>query len=127
MNKEVASFIANKLGPMREVDQEKGGAIWGSLIRIRVVIDVTKPLKRALKIRTFIGDEQLATFTYKRLQNFCYFCGCMDHISRPCELQFKQDFVDPGENTPFGAWLRAPPPSASRGRAPNAGWRGLYI
>ncbi|KAK4425246.1 hypothetical protein Salat_1718500 [Sesamum alatum] len=28
-------------------------------------------------------------------------------------MQLQLDFVDPGENTPFGPWLRAPPPTVA--------------
>ncbi|KAL0430277.1 UNVERIFIED_CONTAM: hypothetical protein Sradi_0653700 [Sesamum radiatum] len=83
------------------------GNVWGSSMRIRVFVDVTKPLKRVLKIRTTLGDEQLLSFTYERLPNFCYLCGCLGHLSKFCELRFAENFTDPGEATPFGPWLRA--------------------
>ncbi|KAK4415825.1 hypothetical protein Salat_2689900 [Sesamum alatum] len=72
MMKEIASFIGNKLGHFK---------------------------KRALKIRTVLGDEQLISFTYERLPNFCRRLG---HLSRLCELQFQEGFCDPGDNPPFG-------------------------
>ncbi|KAL0433135.1 UNVERIFIED_CONTAM: hypothetical protein Slati_2647800 [Sesamum latifolium] len=93
-------------------------------MRIRVAIDITKPLKRALKIRTVLSNEQVVTFTYERLPNFCYYYGCLDHILGSCEIQFKENFIDPGENTLFGSWLRAPPLISTRGGAMNNGWRG---
>ncbi|KAK4406432.1 hypothetical protein Sango_0649700 [Sesamum angolense] len=43
---------------------------WGSSVRIRVAIDVTKPLRCALKLRTVLGDERpnpfVLTLTRKR-------------------------------------------------------------
>ncbi|KAL0426829.1 UNVERIFIED_CONTAM: hypothetical protein Slati_2857700 [Sesamum latifolium] len=51
MTKEMASFIGNKLGQFKDVDLDSKGDVWGTSIRIRVSIDITKPLKRALKIR----------------------------------------------------------------------------
>ncbi|KAK4397891.1 hypothetical protein Sango_1264600 [Sesamum angolense] len=116
MMNEVASVIDNKLGQLNEVDMDKIGAVWGSFIRIKVATDVTKPLQRALKIRIVIDDEQLVTFAYERLPKFCYFCGHLGHISRSCELQLSDYFVGLGDNTPYGAWLRAsiPPNSHSR-------------
>ncbi|KAL0327087.1 UNVERIFIED_CONTAM: hypothetical protein Sangu_1786700 [Sesamum angustifolium] len=92
MSKEVCSYIGNKLGRFKEADLDKEGMAWGSSVRIRVAIDVNKPLTRALKIRTILGDEQLVTFTYERLPNFCYYCGCLGHLSRQCELQFSDGF-----------------------------------
>ncbi|KAL0442405.1 UNVERIFIED_CONTAM: hypothetical protein Slati_1963200 [Sesamum latifolium] len=92
------------------------GEVWGSSVRIRAAIDVTQSLKRALKVQTVLGDEHLISFTYERLPNFCYLCGCLGHLSRQCELQFQEGFSDPGDNPPFGNWLRASTPLNSRGR-----------
>ncbi|KAL0462797.1 UNVERIFIED_CONTAM: hypothetical protein Slati_0167300 [Sesamum latifolium] len=35
----------------------------------------------------------------------------LGHIFASCELRFEERFQDPGEETPYGAWLRAPPGS----------------
>ncbi|KAL0326477.1 UNVERIFIED_CONTAM: hypothetical protein Sangu_1725700 [Sesamum angustifolium] len=107
MNQDVASYIGRKLGKVKEVDKDSSGDIWGSSVRIRVSIDITKPLKRALKLRTVLGDEHLVTFTYERLPNFCYLCGCLGHLARQCETQLQDDFRDPRENSPYGNWLCA--------------------
>ncbi|KAK4421869.1 hypothetical protein Salat_2137500 [Sesamum alatum] len=80
MTIDVATTIGNRLGHTGDVDQDKNGAVWGSSVRIRASIDITKPLKRALKIRIIFRDEQLVTFTYERLPNFCYLCGYLNHI-----------------------------------------------
>ncbi|KAK4394020.1 hypothetical protein Sango_1872800 [Sesamum angolense] len=97
MTKDVVSFIGNKLGKFKEVELDSNGEAWGSSIRIRVTIDITKPLKQVLKIRTVLGDDHLVTFTYERLPNFCYLCGCLGHLSRQCELQLQEGFQDPGK------------------------------
>ncbi|KAL0428199.1 UNVERIFIED_CONTAM: hypothetical protein Slati_2994700 [Sesamum latifolium] len=78
MTKEVASFISNKLGQFKEVDLDSKGDVWGASIRIRVSLDITKPLKRALKIRTVLGDDWLlllmkdcrTSVTYVMLRTF---------------------------------------------------------
>ncbi|KAL0389051.1 UNVERIFIED_CONTAM: hypothetical protein Scaly_0262200 [Sesamum calycinum] len=89
MTRDLAAFIGNNLGKFKEVDLDSNGEVWGSSVRIRASVDITKPLKRALKIRTVLGDEQLVTFTYERLSNFCYLCGVMGHLSRQCEVQLQ--------------------------------------
>ncbi|KAL0427147.1 UNVERIFIED_CONTAM: hypothetical protein Slati_2889500 [Sesamum latifolium] len=86
-------------------------------MRLRVSMDITKSLKRVLKIRTVLGDEQLVSFTYEKLPNFCYLCGCLGHLSKFCELRFSDGFSDPGEATPFGPWLRATNPLSGRNRS----------
>ncbi|KAL0295205.1 UNVERIFIED_CONTAM: LINE-1 retrotransposable element O protein [Sesamum radiatum] len=63
MTKEIAAFIGNKSGSFKEVDLDSNGEVWGSSVRVRVAIDITKPLKHALKIRTVLGDDHLITFS----------------------------------------------------------------
>ncbi|KAL0445986.1 UNVERIFIED_CONTAM: hypothetical protein Slati_1726500 [Sesamum latifolium] len=112
----MASFIGNKLGKFKDVDLDSSGEIWGSLVCIHVAIDILKPLKRVLKLPIVLGDEHLVTFTYERLPNFCYLCGCLGHLARQCEVQLQEGFIDLGDNTPFGSWLRAAAPLSSRCR-----------
>ncbi|KAL0411404.1 UNVERIFIED_CONTAM: hypothetical protein Slati_3730100 [Sesamum latifolium] len=107
MTVDIARFIGGRIGRLQDSDQDNSAQSWGSYMRIQVALDVSKPLPRALKLRTVLGDEQLVFFTYERLPNFCYLCGRIGHISRWCEVRFQADFVDPGENAPYGPWLRA--------------------
>ncbi|KAK4439099.1 hypothetical protein Salat_0244700 [Sesamum alatum] len=81
MTREMALFVGNKIGRFVDLDTSDVGGLWGAFLRIRVVLDICQPLRRLLKIRTVIGDE---------------------HI-------FREGFADPGNDTSFGPWLRAPP------------------
>ncbi|KAL0444054.1 UNVERIFIED_CONTAM: hypothetical protein Slati_2128100 [Sesamum latifolium] len=90
---------------------DESGRSWGDSLRIRVAINVTQPLVRALRVCTPMGDKLVVSFMYEWLQNFCYLCGWLGHISALCELRFDEGFQDSWEATPYGAWLRAPPGS----------------
>ncbi|KAL0437847.1 UNVERIFIED_CONTAM: hypothetical protein Sradi_0492600 [Sesamum radiatum] len=92
------------------------GTTWGATLRIRVTIVVTLPLPRAFRIRITMGDEQLVTFTFERLLNFCYLCGRLGHIDKFCDKRYEEGFQDPGNDTPYGPWLRAPIPNKPRPR-----------
>ncbi|KAL0285579.1 UNVERIFIED_CONTAM: hypothetical protein Scaly_2814400 [Sesamum calycinum] len=50
MSKEMAAFIGNHLGRFIDVDMDSAGHVWGSHMRIRASVDVTKPLRRVLKL-----------------------------------------------------------------------------
>ncbi|KAL0355321.1 UNVERIFIED_CONTAM: hypothetical protein Sradi_3979000 [Sesamum radiatum] len=89
---------------------DESGSTWGATLRMRVSVDVNLPLKRVLVIRMPSGDDHMVSFTYERLTNYCYLCGRLGHISKYCGLRFEEGFSDPGTDTPYGPWLRAPLP-----------------
>ncbi|KAL0445841.1 UNVERIFIED_CONTAM: hypothetical protein Slati_1712000 [Sesamum latifolium] len=121
MTKDMAILLGNQLGRFKDVDMDNSMGLWGASMRIRVSLDITKPLRRVLKLKTTMGDELLVTFTYEKLPNFCYHCGRLQHLSEACEMQLYEDFVDTGNNTPFGAWLRAPYNASNRNRFQPSG------
>ncbi|KAK4428490.1 hypothetical protein Salat_1148600 [Sesamum alatum] len=102
------STYRNRLGLFCDMEMDKHGYSLGSTMRIRVSIDVNLPVNRALKLRTMMGEEHLVSLTYERFSNFCYSCGCLEHIGKYCELLFPEGFVDSYEDTPYGLWLGLP-------------------
>ncbi|KAM7487244.1 hypothetical protein LguiB_024728 [Lonicera macranthoides] len=48
--------------------------MWREYLRIRVTIDVSKSLKRNMKIKKVNQKESWINFKYERLPNFCLFC-----------------------------------------------------
>ncbi|KAK4420438.1 hypothetical protein Salat_1994100 [Sesamum alatum] len=120
MSRTMAEFIGNQLGRFRNVEQEGGGQLWGSSLRIRVGLNVTKTLRRVLKLHTMMGSESTVTFSYKRLPNFCYWCGQLGHIMKFCDCQYKPGFDEKQDPLSFGSWLCATTPSFLRSRGLNA-------
>ncbi|KAL0346378.1 UNVERIFIED_CONTAM: putative mitochondrial protein, partial [Sesamum calycinum] len=116
MTKEIATFIGNKLGKFKDVDLDGNGEVWGSSVRMRDALDITKPLTRALKVRTMLGDEHLISFSYEWLPNFCYFCGCLGHLGRQCDVYFESYFKNLRHNPPFRGWLQVIALMSSRHR-----------
>lgn len=59
-----------------------GEVIWNEFMRIKVKLDVTKPLAR--RKRKNFGDEEAVwvQFAYERLSKFCYCCGIIGHCHR---------------------------------------------
>ncbi|KAK4414950.1 hypothetical protein Salat_2602000 [Sesamum alatum] len=79
---------------------------WSLSVRIRVNINVTRALKRQVKIRSEAGAELTIRLSYEHLPNFCYIYGKLGHVSKFCNLHYKEGFVDPGPDYPFSPWLR---------------------
>ncbi|KAK4416019.1 hypothetical protein Salat_2709300 [Sesamum alatum] len=89
-----------------DVNQVEDSISWYDSLRIRINLDVTVPLKRALRFRVPDGLSVVVHLTYERLSNFCYLCGRLGHIQRLCDLRFADGFLDPGIHAPYGPCLR---------------------
>ena len=79
MNKDVGGRVANEIGELITVDVSQNGLAWGPFLRIRVNIDITKPLTRAKMMRIEGLDVGWIYFQYERLPIFCYRCGILGH------------------------------------------------
>lgn len=103
------SLIARSVGDVIEV--EKDGVGWDISARVRVMMDVTKPLRRVQQI-SWRNGSVLVEIKYKRLPTFCYVCGhgIIGHIERDCMVIGDDDNI---KNKQWGSWLRA---SSKRGR-----------
>ncbi|KAL0357395.1 UNVERIFIED_CONTAM: hypothetical protein Scaly_1425200 [Sesamum calycinum] len=88
-------------GCFKDIDSDENDAVWGSSIRIRVAINMMKLLKRALKIQTVLGDEFIISFTYERLPNFCFLCGCLGTSLNNASYSFRTVSVIPGRTPPL--------------------------
>jgi tRNA A37 threonylcarbamoyladenosine biosynthesis protein TsaE len=105
MNMKIGQKIGDSLGKVEVVvtDDDVG---WGKCLRIRVVIDLLKPLDcgRALVISR---ESCWVSFKYEKLPSFCYRCGRITHDSKGCpnKSSTKKSY---NEGAPaWGAWLRA--------------------
>lgn len=106
MSHHVGKQLGDFIGQFLEYDTTNNTGVWRAYMRVRVAIDVGKPLKRCKKIRKSEGEWFLVNFKYERLGSFCFICGCLGHTERFCELLFSipEEEVKRG----WGTWLRAP-------------------
>ena len=112
-NKDVAEQICEIVGtiihPSTDSDYEGG-----SFIRVRVMVDISKPLCRGRRISLEDGKTHWVSFKYERLPNLCYWCGCLTHNDRDCEKWIESEGSLKPDEQQFGSWLRAPPFFSSR-------------
>ena len=54
--------------------------------RVRVLMDVTIPLKRFQKIRIKGDNLVKIIFKYERLPHFCFLCGLISHTEKDCSI-----------------------------------------
>ena len=102
VGKEIGKFIGNYI----EADANCFDGVWRNFMRIRVAIDVRKPLKKKMRIKKLGGEWAWICFKYEKMPTFCFFCGIIGHNERFCEKLF--DCKEKPVEMPYGAWLRAP-------------------
>lgn len=102
----ILQSIANFIGVFVKSDPANINGVWKSYYRIRVRMDVSKPLKRRMKIKREDGDWSWINFKYEKLSTFCFVCGRIGHADRDCNVVY----ANPGKEIEraYGTWLRAP-------------------
>lgn len=75
MSERVLKEVGNYVGKFTEACPKNFSGVWREYMRIRVTIDVTKALKRRMKIRKIGGALIWITFKYENVPTFCFICG----------------------------------------------------
>lgn len=101
MNKETAIAIGEDIGEFMEVDFENDDLAAGRFLRVKVRIDIRKPLRRGVTVEMEEGEERWCPLKYEFLPDFCYICGRIGHIDKACSKK-----LVPGEKMPFDRELR---------------------
>ncbi|KAI7985086.1 hypothetical protein LOK49_LG14G00016 [Camellia lanceoleosa] len=81
MTKEVGYLIGNKIGSTVDVEYGADGMAIGRYLRIRVTLNVAKPLRRGMKLAVHNREAVWVDFKYERLPNFC---GVLGHSEKEC-------------------------------------------
>lgn len=80
----------------------------GDHVRVRVILDISKPLCRGRKISLDGGNTGWVSFKYERLPSLCFWCGCLTHEERDCELWIASGGSLTRKDRKYGTWLRVP-------------------
>lgn len=83
-NESNALILGNKVGQFVAHDKRETSGLEKSL-RIRVLIDVRKPLKKSINLKMRGGVSTRVTVKYERIPLFCYFCGRLGHGTKDCD------------------------------------------
>jgi hypothetical protein len=101
MTNAIGSRIGHSLGVLESVDITREGVKWGSVMRIRVTINIQKPLERGRSLN-IAGKAQWVSFKYENLPVFCFNCGRIVHGENSCPIRSQPD-----QKKEWGVWLRA--------------------
>nr|POF21903.1 putative ribonuclease h protein [Quercus suber] len=107
MTPDLGLSIGKSIGKVIRVADADENVSIGRALRVRVSIDVSKPLSRGRKLWDKGVGIGWASFRYERLPNFCYWCGSLMHEDRECDLWLSNRNKTSLEKGQFGPWMRA--------------------
>ncbi|XVF87992.1 hypothetical protein PTKIN_Ptkin19aG0013200 [Pterospermum kingtungense] len=95
--------------------------------RVRVLLNITKPLARGKMQNMGQSGRRLAKFKYERMPDFCYYCGHLDHQEQDC-VEVISMLRDGGKaERLYGPWLRAESANFSNPDSIEKGPKPRYI
>ena len=108
MNPVVVAEIGKVCGEVQQGLREWGNQEGSTFMRIRIGVNLTKPLCRGRKIHHEDGEIGWVRFKYERLPNMCYWCSQLTHSDKECDLWVRSKGSLTENDRQYGAWLRAP-------------------
>jgi hypothetical protein len=86
MNDKHGARAVGLIGEVKKVEADSEGKAGGPFLRARVVIDISKPLRRSImlkKDKSFAPPEWFK-IQYENLPFFCFSCGLIGHFESAC-------------------------------------------
>ncbi|XP_023874702.1 uncharacterized protein LOC111987231 [Quercus suber] len=103
MSEDIGKEIGRKIGRVLEVDKRALQADQAKFLRVRVEVQIDKPLRRGGYVKNEEGERIWVDFRYERLPIFCYRCGILGHDEKHCH---ESSMVQPAGRQ-YGEWLKA--------------------
>lgn len=106
MNRHRGERAMGLVGVVKKLDVDKDGKASGPFLRARVAIDVSKPLRRGVLLKTRRDAEpEWFDLQFEKLPFYCLSCGVMGHSEMECAHPVIRDASG---RLPYDTKLRAP-------------------
>lgn len=107
MKKTVAEMLGNYVGEVVRAHDKEEDSGNGRCMRVRVKVDINRPLCLGRKIGLAKGVKGWVSFQYERLPNFCYWCGIPNHGERDYEEWLRTPTPQHEKTPEYGSCLKA--------------------
>ncbi|KAM6569612.1 hypothetical protein CsatB_017597 [Cannabis sativa] len=108
MTESTLRTVGNTMGKYLESDPKNFIGVWRDYLRMRITLNIEKPLRRRLKITKDDGAWFWINFKYERTPTFCFICGIIGHSDKFCPKLFHQPIDQLAK--PYGEFMKALPP-----------------
>jgi hypothetical protein len=105
MGRNTGQKIGESVGVVEEVDIYDEEAGWGEYLRVKIKIDLHKPLARGRMLH-LQNQSTWVAFQYEKLPKLCYQCGVVMHDRVGCDLIGSRMKTGEDDSQPYGPWLR---------------------
>jgi hypothetical protein len=115
-NEKIGHQLGDKIGDTLWVEPDNDVKGWRDYLRIRVNMDIDKPLTRIIFV-SFGKEEKREVFRvkYEKLPKFCAICGLIGHTKFECG-----DGVHDKKAIQYGDWLSASPEKKWKAKGSNS-------
>ncbi|KAL9458876.1 hypothetical protein AB3S75_007708 [Citrus x aurantiifolia] len=105
MSKDMVAELGKVIGKVEEVETDAAGECFGQFLRLRISVDITKPLKKIIELEQEKedADDIPMRVMYERLPDICFCYGRIGHQYREC-VYYKSQSKD---ELAYGPWLEA--------------------
>ncbi|KAB2609732.1 hypothetical protein D8674_041330 [Pyrus ussuriensis x Pyrus communis] len=103
MTRHIGEFLGNILGEYILMNQNRKDELFGSILRVRVCLDVRNLLQRFVNIQLH-GRQMQIDARYEKLPLTCFLCEMMDHVEDQCECYEGKVLDD--KDKPYGCWFQ---------------------
>ncbi|GLT72136.1 hypothetical protein SLA2020_440930 [Shorea laevis] len=114
ISKEIGFSIGASMGLVEEVDTAENGVGWGEYLRVKIKLDLSKPLLRGRMLKLPRTSVWIA-FQYEKIPKFYFKCGVIRHGASRCFKLGGRRFQGEEKGSQFGTWLRATSPKRWNG------------
>jgi hypothetical protein len=94
MLEKVGKGLANYIGEFLEYDKNNNTSFYRQYMRVKVRVDVRKPLRIEKKIVVNGGAGGVVKFKYEKIGLFCFVCGILGHSETKCEILYAMERDD---------------------------------
>ncbi|KAF8407427.1 hypothetical protein HHK36_006560 [Tetracentron sinense] len=104
----IGEALGKERSEVLEVDLPQGIHSRGKYLRVRVRMDIGRPLQYQIRLLRLDKEPAVIEIRYERLPVFCYHCGLIGHDEKSCSLlgTNTKTLRSPGSDT-YVTWLRA--------------------